>query len=93
MDTQFVVLNSFGATLGPNSFAILDDDHIAYICGRYVCIHRTREGVESATQDSVQKFIPCMDESISLHAICASPSSSRVKSLAYAEMLCLFFLH
>ena len=89
MKNQFVILNSFGALLGPNSFAVLDDEHVSYICGRFICIYRTRTNNDTTTSQSNQSYIPASEDSIRLHALCASPSSSQLKSIAFAEVLCL----
>ena len=89
MSNQFVILNSYGSILGPNSFAVLDDEHVSYICGRFVCIYRTRTANDNIASQSSQTYIPASEDSLRIHAICASPSSSQLKSIAFAEVICL----
>lgn len=86
---SFQILNSFGATLGPNSVAVIDDRHILYICGKYICLYTLPSGNDSSSNASKQTFLHGTKEGKNIKVICTSPTSSRVRGIAFAEMECL----
>ena len=85
------ILSSFGATLSSNSVAVIDDRHILYICGKYICLNNISSKGDSSNNDSSQMFFHGTKEGKQIKAICASPSSSRTRGIAFAETESLDF--
>ncbi|KAK2961400.1 putative cilia- and flagella-associated protein 57 [Blattamonas nauphoetae] len=80
------LINSFGATLLPSAVGIIDERHILYICGKYICLHNLSTSSDGASHDNVQQFIPGSKDGKQIKSLCISPSTSgRTKSIAFVE--------
>ncbi|KAA6375470.1 MAG: hypothetical protein EZS28_029003 [Streblomastix strix] len=78
------IANSFGATLGPNTVAIIDERHVLYLCGKFICVYQLSQG-EVGTANSTQTFIRGSSDGKQIKSICTSPQSSRVRGIAFTE--------
>ena len=86
---QVLILDSFGACLGPRSFAIVDEDHFSYTCGRFVCVQKIQTENDLPSKRALKTFIHGSDYCNRIHSLCASPYSSHLKSIAFAETISL----
>lgn len=85
------VMNSYGATLGANSIAIIDDRHILYLCGKYICLYTVPPKGEHSSSENSQQFLHGTKDGKQIKAICTSPTSSRTRGIAFAENECMCF--
>ena len=90
---SFQIVSSFGATLGSGSIAILDNHHILYICGSYICMANIASIGTNYRSSSSQRFISSSKEGKQIRCLCVSPSSTSTRGIAFAEEDCLLFVY